>query len=88
MKDRLPQTKEEWRKDIEARKERHKQEQLDRDERIKKEAARQTWIANGGAEENFEKAYPEMRRERQTSQMQSAEEAARARQSEVIRSSF
>jgi hypothetical protein len=55
-------------------------EAVERQERTEKESARRAWLADGGSEASFEKAYPELRNEARKKRVMDAEKVARETQ--------
>lgn len=57
-------------------------------EEVQKNSAKQAWIADGGEEADFEKAWPEMRRQIRAERTKEASEAARRQNAERARRMF
>ena len=71
-------------KAIRAQRERRNQRQLEREREDLKEA----WLSSGGTEKEFERAWPEMRKEDVRRRAEEAEAQARAESLEQMRKSF
>lgn len=71
-------------KAIRATRERRNQEQLERDRKDLKEA----WLAGGATEQEFERAWPELRREQLKRRGEEAEARARGEAFRQMKSSF
>ena len=63
-----------------AREEREAKEKRLRQERVEKENARRIWVRDGGSEDAFEKAWPELRDEIRRKRVAGADVRARERQ--------
>jgi hypothetical protein len=70
-------TLEEFMADKQAREEREVKEARERKERQEKQNARRAYLAEGGTEAEFERAWPEMREEARRRRVMDAEREAR-----------
>ena len=68
---------EDHRAHVEAEEKRKAEEEQARAERVDKEGARRAWLADGGDERAFEKAWPSLRDERRRQRVVGADERAR-----------
>jgi hypothetical protein len=73
-------TKEMFERDLKARREQEAREEEERKERAEKGAAKKAWRADGGSEDAFEKAWPELRDEARRRRVADAAQRARASQ--------
>jgi hypothetical protein len=81
-------TREEIDARVEANRKRVAQEEQARRERTEKASARRAWLADGGSEADFEKSWPKLRDEARSRRVMDADQRARARQRESLRSSL
>jgi hypothetical protein len=63
-----------------AREERETREREERQEKTERESARRAWLADGGREADFARAWPEMRDEARKRRIMDADQRARASQ--------
>jgi hypothetical protein len=71
---------EQFEADRQAREEREAREEEARKERTKREAARRAWVADGGREADFARAWPGLRDEARKRRIMDANQRARAGQ--------
>jgi hypothetical protein len=69
-------TREDFERDLAARQEREAKEKRERQERME-EGARRIWVRDGGSEEAFEKAWPQLRDEARRRRVADADKRAR-----------
>jgi hypothetical protein len=73
-------TLEQFEADRRAREEREAREEQERRERAEKENARRAWLADGGREADFQRAWPELRDEARCKRIMDADSRVRASQ--------
>jgi hypothetical protein len=73
-------TREQFEADLKARREKEAKEQEERKERTEREAARRAWVADGGREADFARAWPGLRDEARNRCVMDADSRARASQ--------
>jgi hypothetical protein len=84
----LPTTAEGWNEHIRKNREKQKKEELERKAAAEKNAARGAWINDGGTEGEFEKAWPQMRRERHEAKVREEQSRLAERAKATVKSSF
>ena len=71
-------TREQYEADLAARQEREAREAQEARERMEKATLKREWLADGGSEAAFEKAYPDLRDEARRKRVVDADRQARA----------
>jgi hypothetical protein len=73
-------TREEFERDLKARREKEAREEEERKEKSEKESARRAWLRDGGNARDFERQWPQLRDEARRRRIMDADQRARASQ--------